>query len=42
MTPESAEKFLRFEVVKGGKVVAHFRTRAAAEGKAVDLGGRPT
>ncbi|MGY3199700.1 hypothetical protein [Streptomyces sp. TE5632] len=39
MTPESAERFLRFEVVKGGKVVAHFRTRVAAEEKAAELGG---
>ncbi|MYR64410.1 hypothetical protein GTY54_52105 [Streptomyces sp. SID625] len=39
MMPESAERFLRFEVIKGGKVVAHFRERAVAEEKAAELGG---
>ncbi|MEV5929909.1 hypothetical protein ACPCSG_27000 [Streptomyces cellulosae] len=39
MTPESAEKFLRFEVVKGGKVAAHFRTQEEADEHAKELGG---
>ncbi|MEU5497991.1 hypothetical protein [Streptomyces griseofuscus] len=39
MTPESAERFLRFEVVKAGKVVAHFRTRAEADEHAAELTG---
>ncbi|MGW1501194.1 hypothetical protein ACWCQW_21885 [Streptomyces mirabilis] len=39
MTPESAEKFLCFEVIKGGKVVAHFRSRAEAEKRAGELTG---
>lgn len=39
MTPESAERFLRFEVIKGGKTVAHFRSRAEAEARAGELGG---
>jgi hypothetical protein len=33
--PESAERFLGLEVIKGGKMVAHFRTRAEAD----QLGG---
>ncbi|MFF4733324.1 hypothetical protein ACFY3M_50635 [Streptomyces mirabilis] len=38
MTPESAERFLRFEVVKSGKVVDHYRSRDEAEAKAAELG----
>ncbi|MFF6807528.1 hypothetical protein [Streptomyces sp. NPDC012616] len=38
MTPESAARFLRFEVVKSGKVVDHYRSRDEAEAKAADLG----
>jgi hypothetical protein len=38
LTPESAERWLRFEVIKGGKVVDHFRSRAEAEEKAAELG----
>lgn len=40
MTPESGDRFLRFEVINGGKVVDHFRTRVAAEEKAAELGAR--
>ncbi|PWI15946.1 hypothetical protein DI272_18595 [Streptomyces sp. Act143] len=39
MTPESAERFLRFEVIKGGKTVDHFRSREDADAKAAELGG---
>ncbi|MER6975681.1 hypothetical protein [Streptomyces carpinensis] len=39
MVPESAERFLRFEVIKGGKTVAHFRTRAEADEHAGELTG---
>ncbi|MCX4458688.1 hypothetical protein OOK58_43035 [Streptomyces sp. NBC_01728] len=39
MTPESAEKFLRFEVIKGGKVAARFRSRDEAEKHASELTG---
>jgi hypothetical protein len=39
MTPESAERWLRFEVIKAGKLVDHFRSRAEAEAKAAELGG---
>ncbi|MFF5968285.1 hypothetical protein ACFY64_32085 [Streptomyces collinus] len=39
MTQESAERWLRFEVIKAGKVVDHFRSRAKAEEKAAELGG---
>ncbi len=39
MTPESAERFLRFEVIKGAKTVAHFRTREEADEHARELGG---
>ncbi|MFF4829819.1 hypothetical protein ACFY20_44595 [Streptomyces sp. NPDC001312] len=39
MTPESAARFLRFEVIKGGKVVADFRSREAAEAYASELTG---
>ncbi|KQW11405.1 hypothetical protein [Streptomyces sp. Root369] len=38
MTPESAERFLRFEVIKTGKVFDHFRSREEAEAKAAELG----
>ncbi|MFI1377228.1 hypothetical protein ACH4UY_35165 [Streptomyces longwoodensis] len=38
LTPESAEKWLRFEVIKSGKLVAHFRSRVQAEEKAAELG----
>ncbi|MFF0092662.1 hypothetical protein ACFYSF_22250 [Streptomyces canus] len=38
MTPESAERWLRFEVVKANKVVDHFRSRDEAEAKAAELG----
>jgi len=40
MTPKSAERWLRFEVIKGGKLVDHFRSRAQAEEKAAEVGGR--
>ncbi|MGW3512092.1 hypothetical protein [Streptomyces sp. NPDC000994] len=39
MTPESAERFLRFEVIKGGKTTAHFRTREEADAYASELTG---
>ncbi|MEV6740474.1 hypothetical protein AB0N14_27390 [Streptomyces sp. NPDC051104] len=39
MTSESADRFLRFEVIKGGKPVAHFRTRAEADEHAAELTG---
>ncbi|MFF4146894.1 hypothetical protein ACFY0A_37465 [Streptomyces sp. NPDC001698] len=39
MTTESAERFLRFEVIKGGKTVAHFRTREQADAYASELTG---
>ncbi|TXS51949.1 hypothetical protein EAO75_09315 [Streptomyces sp. uw30] len=38
MTPESAERWLRFEVVNAGKLVDHFRTRTEAEAKAAEIG----
>jgi hypothetical protein len=38
MVPESAERFLRFEVLKAGKAVDHFRSRAEADAKAAELG----
>ncbi|MEU6594807.1 hypothetical protein ABZ923_37370 [Streptomyces sp. NPDC046881] len=40
MTPESAERWLRFEVIKGAKLVDHYRSRAQAEEKAAEEGGR--
>lgn len=40
MTQESAERWLRFEVIKGGKVVDHYRSRAQAEEKAAEVNGR--
>ncbi|MFD0208948.1 hypothetical protein ACFVH9_07410 [Streptomyces hirsutus] len=39
MLPESAEVFLRFEVLKGSKTVAHFRSREEADAHADELGG---
>ncbi|MGW1539742.1 hypothetical protein ACWCPM_05600 [Streptomyces sp. NPDC002309] len=39
MTPESAARFLRFEVIKGGKTVANFRSREEAEAHAASLTG---
>jgi hypothetical protein len=39
MTPESADRWIRFEVIKAGKVVDHFRSRAAAEARVLELGG---
>ncbi|MEU6497087.1 hypothetical protein ABZ890_43145 [Streptomyces sp. NPDC046984] len=39
MTPESAAKFLRFEVIKGGKTVADFRSRDEANAHAAGLAG---
>lgn len=38
MIPESAERWLRFEVIKAGKLIDHFRTRSEAEAKAAELG----
>ncbi|MEU9153601.1 hypothetical protein AB0D59_24335 [Streptomyces sp. NPDC048417] len=38
MTPETAERFLRFEVVKSGKAVDHYRTREEADTKAAEFG----
>ncbi|MDQ1018979.1 hypothetical protein [Streptomyces afghaniensis] len=40
MTQESAERWLRFEVIKGGKLVDHYRSRSRAEEKAAEVGGR--
>ncbi|MEU1852943.1 hypothetical protein ABZ499_27670 [Streptomyces sp. NPDC019990] len=39
MTPESAERWLRFEVIKAGKLVDHYRSRRDAEARAEELGG---
>jgi hypothetical protein len=39
LTPESAARWQRFEVIKAGKTVAHFRSRFEAEEKAAALGG---
>ncbi|MFH9439022.1 hypothetical protein [Streptomyces rochei] len=38
MTQESAEVWLRFEVIKGGKVIDHFRSSHQAHEKAAELG----
>jgi hypothetical protein len=38
MTPESAERFLRFEIIKAGRTVAHFRTREEADEETAEFG----
>lgn len=39
MTPESAARFARFEVIKGGETIADFRSREEAEKHAADWKG---